>query len=641
MSITKQRVLPKTVRAVVPLAVLLGCGYLLSTKITLDTVMALPAQLAHITWQAWVASVALTVISLWAVGRYDGVAHAHFATRIPNHQARWTGSMAIALAQTLGFGLFTGAVARWRILTDLSLPKAFQISAFVSLSFVISWAMVTALASIVLKGPNWAFWPSVGVLLAAPVFAWLLFRFPAFEFKRLSRRFDGVRLQFPTLRSAGALLLWAKMDTFAAAAAFFVLLPTDVAPESAIGLAGFIPVFLLALGAALISNTPGGVGPFELALFTMLPQIPVDALLTSIVAFRLVYYAGPAACVLLALFIPFGAKPRQGPYPIPNLSDAPNSELGVIKQNGGYILADAKSAIAVWPTGQTLTALCDPIVGDAQTAIIALTAEARTTGRMPFIYKCNSKTALIARATGWAVMHISDDALLTPALFNLDTPARRGLRRKLRAAQKSGVMIQSATNPPWTQMAHVDAAWQTAHGSARGGTMGRFCPDYLSDHFIALAFCDDDLVAFATFQRCKYEWCLDVMRHTGRMPDGTMHALVTHAVQAAASAQIARVSLAATPACPDPSRAMFRWAAKIAVTRAGGPGLRQFKSAFAPSWQPRYAAAQNQPSLLFGLADIAREVHHPVQIEPAFPRAAIHNFHNVDENYELASQHAS
>ena len=68
-----------------------------------------------------------------------------------------------------------------------------------------------------------------------------------------------------------------------------------------------------------------------------------------------------------------------------------------------------------------------------------------------------------------------------------------------------------------------------------------------------------------------------------------------------------------------------------AVAKAGGPGLRQFKSAFAPRWVPRYAAAPGPIRLAICLADIAREVHNP----PPLSKQTASSAHVFDENYEL------
>jgi phosphatidylglycerol lysyltransferase len=101
------------------------------------------------------------------------------------------------------------------------------------------------------------------------------------------------------------------------------------------------------------------------------------------------------------------------------------------------------------------------------------------------------------------------------------------------------------------------------------------------------------------------------------MSDSTMHALVHSAITAARELKIERLILAATLACPDPRSLFFRWSARRTVSKAGGAGLRQFKSTFTPKWEPRYAAAQTALSMAIGLADITREVHNLNKVTPA------------------------
>jgi phosphatidylglycerol lysyltransferase len=366
------------------------------------------------------------------------------------------------------------------------------------------------------------------------------------------------------------------------------------------------------------------------------PQLPVSDVLGSILAYRIVYYAVPAVFAAISLALPFKSKVARSQLLQANLKHARNAELGIIAQNGGHTLATRDGACAVWPTGQTLTALCDPIKGSANAALCAVSAAAKSNGRIPMTYKCSGKTAMAARKLGWSALHISDDALVDPLEYAPNVPSGRRLRRKLRNAEKSGLTLQSSGPPPWAEMARIDAAWQNTHGTARGGTMGRFEQGYLRDHLIMRGYIDGKLVAFASFQRSTQEWCLDVMRHSIDAPDGTMHALVHHAIICARHAAIGRVNLAAVPACPDPGSAFFRWAARVAIIKAGGTGLRQFKSAFSPRWSARYAAAPTPFALAIGLADIAREVHTPPPIVPTAPKIT-REIHNNDENYVLAS----
>jgi len=55
-------------------------------------------QLAQIRWSDWSAASLLTLINLWIVGSYNGVAHQHFATRLPQGQARIAETFSIAIA---------------------------------------------------------------------------------------------------------------------------------------------------------------------------------------------------------------------------------------------------------------------------------------------------------------------------------------------------------------------------------------------------------------------------------------------------------------------------------------------------------------------------------------------------------------
>ena len=610
------------VRAGVPVVILVGCIWLIAGQVGSDLWRDLPRTLAAVHPLTWCGAVFFTALSLLAVGRYDAVAHRHLQTGIPEGQARLSGMGAISVAQTLGFGLFTGAIARWRLLPDLSLPSALGLSAFVSFSFVVAWALVTALVCLLLPAPEWTRLPAAFVILIAPLGIFVLFRWPHLKMWRLS-----VRL--PSLKSAGDIVLWSFVDTITAAAALWLLLPA----EAEIAVWAFVPIYLLALGAALISNTPGGVGPFELVLLGALPHVSAEALLQSVIAFRVVYYALPAVLGALMLLRPFprqpflaAAKPSES-----MVLRAPRSEVAVVSQNGGEIAETADGVAALWPTAQTVTGLFAPLQGSHLAMRQRTVERAETSGRFPLLYKVSARAAVEARRNGWSVLHIADDAMLCPQNFSLEVPARRTLRRKLRAAEKSGLRITVPARLPLDEMAQVDAEWCARLGPARGGTMGRFAPDYVQHQWVATARQDGRLVAFVSFFATPYEWSLDLMRQTETAPDGTMHSLVMKAIEAATTAGVPSVSLAATPACPDPQSAVWRRFAEIVVSRAGGPGLRQFKSAFAPTWVPRYAAAPAPASLLIGLADIARAIHAPDPLPSK-------NFHEVDENYELELQ---
>lgn len=608
-------------RMAMPVTVFAVSALFLASQLSMDVVLALPERLADIPAHRWVLALVFTVGSFWAVAQYDALAHRALQTGVSSRRARISGAVGVALGQTLGFGVVTGACARWRMLSDITFGQAARISVFVSVSFMVCWVVLTAIACLVLPAPDWARWPALVVFLG-------VLPLPALLFFRPIVKALGVTLHLPSLRVSGAILFWALMDTVLAAAVLFVLLPVGSLP-----FAEFAPLFLIALGGGLISNTPGGVGPFELVLLSAVPQVDPATIAAGILGFRLIYFALPALCAALALLRP--PEPREcvaAPVAHRPVIGA-RSEVQVVAQNGGSIATRRGCTLALWPTAQTVTLFTDPITGPCDAGLSQVRSVAQDVGKLAMIYKCDARTATTARARRWRVLHMADEAIVDLAAFDADVPGRRTLRRKLRAAHKAGVTVHSDFPLPQLALAQVDAQWQAAHGAARGGSMGRYSPDYVEGQWVGCAFVKHRLVGFITVHRGPTEWCLDIMRHGDDLPDGAMHALVTAAIHAARNAGASRLSLAATPACPVPQNRIWRWVTFVIAHKTKGRGLRQFKSAFAPAWVPRYAAAKSWCALLVGLADIARTIQNPDPLA----RRATSQPHNLDENYELDS----
>jgi hypothetical protein len=130
----------------------------------------------------------------------------------------------------------------------------------------------------------------------------------------------------------------------------------------------------------------------------------------------------------------------------------------------------------------------------------------------------------------------AEEAWIAPARFRLDTPAHRGLRRKLRAAEAAGVtVVRGGATLPIDEMAEVAAAWAIAHGGERGFSIGRFAPDYVAGQRVYLARHGDRLVAFLTFHDGAREWTLDLVRALPDAPDGAAYALLAGAIGDAAT----------------------------------------------------------------------------------------------------------
>ncbi|MFZ1469842.1 MAG: hypothetical protein WAT09_12820, partial [Paracoccaceae bacterium] len=248
-----------------------GFGLLLWHRLQELEGAAVFGAVAQVPFGAWAAALLATGISFWAVGRYDEAVHRHLATGVPGRQARMAGFCGIALSQMLGLGVVTGALVRWRMLPSLTLWQAGRLTLAVSLMFLAGWAVVTAAAVLLLGGPlRGGAVTALGLAMLGMLLGLMPLR------------------GWPNLYTLARMVALASVDCGGAALAFWCLWsgapPLDVV----------VPVFLLALGAGLLSGTPGGIGAFELTLLALLPVGHDPGALAAVLAWRGVYFVLPA-----------------------------------------------------------------------------------------------------------------------------------------------------------------------------------------------------------------------------------------------------------------------------------------------------------------------------------------------------------
>ena len=599
LAVLRRRAWPVS-KTIFPLAIAAVCLWMLAQRLGRGDIADIRIALAQIGAGQWLMAALATAVSFWAVGRYDVVIHRHIGTGCDARQTGIVGAASVALGQVLGMGVLVGALVRWRMLPDLSPVQATRIALCVTGWFFFGLAGVVALVA--LTGPaqilpaSWI----VGIILLFICIVIRCFLKPNFVF--LGRRF-----RLLSLPATGRIICLTLVDTGAAALALWLLMPLGVDA----GFAVLFPAYLAALAAALITGTPGGVGPFELTLLALLPHWPEAELMAGIVAFRLVYYALPGVIAMGILCRPFGAArrartPGLSPASDAMLQGARRAELGVCRQNGAGVLSAPGAALAVTTTPQAQVALFDPLQGRLDRALPALLALARDNNRSALAYKVTARHAAPCRRAGMKALHIADEAVINPGLFTTRGASFRQLRRKLRQAEKAGITVRRTTALPIPQMRAIDAEWQARNGRARGFSMGGFCPDYLRGQRVYLACQADVPVAFASFHASDHDLCLDLMRAGADAPDGTMHQLICAAIHEAAEEGRTTLSLAALPPHGASSPLVAR-----AARLAGGAGLTRFKMCFAPRRVPLYALARSWPGMALSLADVARAVHWP------------------------------
>ncbi|MGC1427046.1 MAG: phosphatidylglycerol lysyltransferase domain-containing protein [Albidovulum sp.] len=627
------QMLRTAIRQLVPLLAAVLFLFLLRDRIAAIDLDAVSSALRRITPYQWVVAAGATTISFAALGQYDVVVHRILRIHSSSRSAKRAGMSAIAISQVLGFGLVTGSLVRWRLLPGLSLWQATRLTSVVTALFLCCWALISAFAVLLLPSVSDPLGSPAARATALSVLALGLGAMgAAFLYPRVS--LAGRALTMPSLPALLRLLMLTGIDTFAAALALWVLTP-DMMDISA---AQVIPAYLLALGAGLVLATPGGLGPFELALVALLPSAPQDPLLAAVLAYRLVYFAAPAALAALTLMFCFsnekpcaraevsaiGAPTKdQPPHLNQAIRDAARAEVGIFMQGEHSVLWSNRGQNG-WLTGrggQSLVALFDPFQTCGQTAslIADLNRAARAEARVPCLYKCSARTAVAARTAGYFVWPAADELWLDPRKFDLSAPKLSGLRRKLRKAAKAGIDVARATpnTLPLAEMTRIATEWSVVHGGERGFSMGRYTPQYVAGQRVYLAHQAGQLVGFATFHEGAREWVLDLMRGAEGAPDGTMHALICAALADATPAKLPRMSLAAVPCRADALKGLPACVFKWASTSSGAAGLSQFKTGFAPHRQRLYIAAPSRIALGLCAADITRQIHVPARAQSA------------------------
>ena len=579
-----------------PVLALAGCGYLLGDRLAGFQVADIGVALAQVSVWQWLGAVAATCASFAAIGQYDAVIHRVMGTGVRPGRARWAGMRAIALSQTVGFSSLSGGLVRLRCLPELDLWTVSRLSVLVSLSFLGAWVVLAGGAVLWQRGGPTGVIVLIVLLLGLIVVCVARFR-PAPNLPGLSPQV-GV-----------ALLVWTALDTSFAALVLGLLMPAGLMPD--LGL--LLTAYLLALGAGLLSQSPAGLGAFELTLLLLLPQVPDAPLLAAVLAYRVIYFLVPAVLALIFLIrpamrpAPCPLHPAQGAARTRALSRAPRADWGLAHQGAEVVLSrDQATGWLLRPAAGCLVALGQPL---GRPDLAGLADLARTRGRTPVIYKCDGRTAAQARAAGWSVLRLSQEAVLRADLWSPALPACRQLRRKLRSVQDHDLRIED--HPPvlpLARMALLAHRWSLRNGGEKGFSMGRFDAGLLGRQRVLLGHVGDRLVGFASFHIGREEWSLDLMRQDDTAPDGTMHALIEAGVRAAFATGCTRVSLAAVPLLPG---RWEPWSDRL----PGVAGLRQFKRSFGAVWRPLYLCAPGPVALLKAAAAITHAVHRP----PALP----------------------
>lgn len=248
-------------------------------------------------------AILFTALSFAALIRYDANALDYIDRKAPAGPVAMTAFMAYAIGNAVGLGALSGGAIRFRAYSRLGLKpeEIARVIAFVTLSFGLSLAAITALA-VLAVAPRIADIAGVDpVVLRLCATAVLLGLGTVLFLGRNGRslRLPGVSLRLPDSRTASRQFLISVLDIAASATTLYVLLP-----ETHVGWPTFLAVYVAAIGLGMLSHVPAGLGVFEAVMMAGLSQsISLDSLLGALLLYRVVYYVLPLLLAILVLLV--------------------------------------------------------------------------------------------------------------------------------------------------------------------------------------------------------------------------------------------------------------------------------------------------------------------------------------------------
>jgi phosphatidylglycerol lysyltransferase len=238
-------------------------------------------------------------------------------------------------------------------------------------------------------------------------------------------------------------------------------------------------------------------------------------------------------------------------------------------------------------------------------------------GRL-LLYQISGEALEIAIELGLQIVKYGEEALVALPPFSLDGGAMRSLRQAARRAERSGLtfaVVPAAEVPALLpELRKVSEDWLDAKGQKeKQFSLGSFDPAYLAHFDVAVARSADNIVALANIWATadKSELSVDLMRHSGAAPSGTMDFLFVALMLWGKAQGFERFSLGLAPLSGIEGRPLAPNWAKVAALLFnhgerfyGFKGLRAYKEKFGPRWEPRYIAGPRGIAMLQGLADL-------------------------------------
>jgi len=237
---------------------------------------------------------------------YDAIALRYISHVLTYGKIALASFIGFAFSNNVGLSMVAGASVRFRLYSVWGLTS-FEIAKVVAFCALSLWLGFLTLAGVVFIAEPLALPQILNLSFISStrpigfLFLLLLMSYCALSvFRKKPFQIMGRELVLPPISLFLVQMTVALLDWILAGSVLFALLPS--VPE--LSFPGFLSVFLLAQLAGLMSQVPGGLGIFETVILLLLsPKLPSPVIISSLLAFRGIYYLLPllAAAVLLGV----------------------------------------------------------------------------------------------------------------------------------------------------------------------------------------------------------------------------------------------------------------------------------------------------------------------------------------------------
>lgn len=248
------------------------------------------------------AAAAFVIGSYLALTGYDALALRHVGVKLRYGVTALGSFTSFAISFMLGFPLVTGGTVRYWIYSrhGVGPGNVARITVIAGVSFWLGMGLVLGVGLLfqardIAELNHFKVWLNalIGAGVLAAVLGYMIWTAPGHRQLKL----QGFRLEMPGLVVTSGQTVLGLIDVCMGAAVLYVLLPAG----HGLDFVSFAAVYSFACILGIASHAPGGIGVFEATMLKAIPSPSQEALLASLLLYRIFYYVAPFVLALALL----------------------------------------------------------------------------------------------------------------------------------------------------------------------------------------------------------------------------------------------------------------------------------------------------------------------------------------------------